>query len=110
MTSDEKQYTERDLVLARREGFERGAVALASRGAFEDVARTEAERRYPLPKVTRPRVVTRTDIVEIRIMDGVLQYRGAGCGWSVYRQVYWSPGMQDAMRDLLANPTEEVDA
>ena len=115
--SDEKKYTERDLVLAKREAFcaGRGAAFVhydigAPQGkAWPGSAHLAAER-YPLPKVTRPRVVTREDGCQLRISGGQLQYKWLDGDWREYGSINWTPAQRAAMADLLANPTEEVDA
>jgi len=69
--SNEKKYTEQDLVLAQREGFRAGSRWLACwcdcncsvgdypwfKGDNDQRVGDEAAKRFPLPKVTRPRVV-----------------------------------------------------
>ena len=56
--SDEKKYTERDLILAKREGYVRHCLQMLMSKQY---AETDAALLFPLPKVTRPRVVQRTD-------------------------------------------------
>ena len=84
----------------------------------------EARLRYPLPRVTRPRVVTDARFGkarEFRICDGQFQTRSAkNSVWSCIENGHHGKGdgfglAIDAERvtlwaDLLANPTEEVDA
>lgn len=88
-----------------------------------DFWQNAAKRRYPLPKVTRPRVVVDGDRDEWRIKDGALQFRyesrakvyGAEDeGWqeptpSAFNSANWVR-VQPALADLLANPLETVEA
>ena len=111
----ETTYTEKDVVLREREAYVRGRHESLSAQRMTDSERREFERdaavRYPLPKVTRPRVVTRQDGVQLRIEDPELQFRiGPNCSWATYCLTYMSPANRAALLDLLANPTEEVEA
>ena len=116
--STEKKYTERDLVLAKREGYVKGR----NDGEFglKDIAAATARVLYPLPKVTRPR---RLDygktLFEVR--DGKLfSSSDGGETWykTVFRNLYGDEYFGNdlpkrdrllALADLLANPTEEVE-
>lgn len=126
------KYTEREMVLAKREAFRDGSRWLSCwcscNGAYDDYrwiagdsrGRPEeaAAERYPLPKVTRPRVVKNVPMwmnYEFRVVDRVFQSRTLTSGlddWSVQtistRRTFEQLGPVYA--DLLANPTEEVDA
>lgn len=111
-------YTLRDVVLAEREAFIAGVNTRARLDVGDDWkgAAHEAAKRYPLPKVTRPRVLSDGAGMQYSvIIDGerlVIQYRHKP-------NEMWSrtfPGVFtiDAVRaqifaDLLANPTEEVE-
>jgi hypothetical protein len=108
MTDDEKKYTERDLILAKREVWE-DTWRLAWAASGRSLTRPEtAVMRYPFPKKTRPRVVTVED-TEWRVFGGHLQVRyGAHGGWygpvprvTQARVAVWT--------DLFAHPTEEVE-
>ena len=114
--TDEKRYTERDMVLAQREAWQNGAACHSTHKTFGDIRR-DAEKRYPLPKVTRPRVV----VVQGRewkvAPDGQLLSRAAEPpGFSVGERT-WTMRSQlmpivrdiNALADLLANPTETVE-
>ena len=107
--SDEKKYTERDLILAKREGYMRHCEKFCARINKED-ANVSAVVEYPLPKVTRPRVVRRADGCELRLSGTELQYRRPGNEWYTYNGMYIDENNRSALLDLLANPTEEVDA
>lgn len=110
--SDEKQYTERDLVLAKREGFVEGNGSMV----FLDPC-ARAAIRYPLPKVTRPRVVKDVKLssrlsFNFRVKKGVLRWESPGQGdWTAFD--LWldddHPIIGPVWADLLANPTEEVE-
>jgi hypothetical protein len=82
-----------------------------------------AAQRYPMPTVTRPRVVIDPEIggegsVEWRAVDGIIEVRGGVRPWRSYPR-HGTNESQDyrptAKRctlwaDLLANPTEQVPA
>ena len=118
--SDEKKYTQRDLVLAQREAFRDGAQALyyhevipAGPSLFSDAldeVRENIDKRYPFPRVTRPRVVRDTAGDQWRIRDGKLEVN-CSFGWESAVSVT-DIDMETLKRlsDLLANPTETVDA
>lgn len=104
--SDEKKYTGRDLVMAKREGFLEAhswaRLGIAGDHEAERLAATE----YPLPKRTQPRVVTPPGRpYDIRIHDGRLEIRHT-VGWTHILHV---TGVEAILMDLLANPTEEVE-
>lgn len=120
MPREEKTYTEREVMLAKREAFIAGAnfrdlyCACSARKVCG--AEDEAKARFPLPKVTRPRV--RFDPhdrnAEWRCEAGYLQVRWFENAWQRY------PRDGEAMNvtaervrvwaDLFAHPTWEVDA
>ena len=104
--SDEKQYTERDLILAKREGA-RVALFTPVSGCTAQQAIDTANRLFPLPKVTRPRVVAGLR-AQYKVVDGVVHGRSnASFDWRVSASIH----VDDVVRvaNLLANPTEEVD-
>lgn len=120
MAHGEKKYTERDLVLAKREGY----VACRREHGYLDavgVYQREAARKYTLPKVTRPRVVNSKDTpMKYRIRDGVIER--AFKGTDNWHRSTWNDSplfVTDlhagdvcdlaAIVDVLANPTEEVE-
>ncbi len=103
--SDEKQYTERDMVLARREGA-RVALYTPVSGCTVQQAIDTASRLFPLPKVTRPRVVAGLR-AQYKVVDGVVHGRSnASFDWRVSASIH----VDDVVRvaNLLANPTEEI--
>lgn len=112
--SDEKTYTERDIVLAKREGWVRHCVATC--GGKEE-AEKYAAREYPLPRVTRPRVVRRVldqFEYEFRLVNDTLEFNTPGLPcWEEYCRSAHDPGEWPALLsildDLRANPTEEVE-
>lgn len=120
--SDEKKYTERDLILAKREAFRAGAYWGIEHSPRQDAlvvspVVAQAESRYPLPKVTRARVV-RMGTFEFKAANCDIYWREAGSSgaWNL-AIIRDTPGGRiltaDTVRtfvDLLANPTEEVDA
>lgn len=103
MSDDVKRYTERELVMAKREGFCAGVEAHAHR-QIHDVAyaRTLAGIRYPLPRVTRPRVVRdlHNDAWEVR--ESILWCQGNPIGWADKTTL-------QKLLDLIDNPNETVD-
>lgn len=81
----------------------------------------EAAKRYPLPTVTRPRVVDDNPAhpcgEQWCVIDGTLRYRYAPgrdwMRWSEFRNhsaAAPTPGRVALWADLLANPTETVEA
>lgn len=90
---------------------------------------TDAERfarkLFPLPKLTRPRVVTRpsnrnVSPLHIRVIDGRMQYvYGRYFDWTVWNDFMDTKANESTVADLpifcaaylelIANPTEEVD-
>lgn len=131
--SDEKKYTERDLVLAKQEAFVEGSLltfrhfdcSLGSEAGLKWRGSSNlAAERYPLPKVTRPRVVQdphergmRWRVLRDKDQHGVtyLEYNafntGADASWRTGLGTYCATAERVALwADLLANPTEEVDA
>lgn len=109
-------YTERDLILAKRQAFEDG-FELGWKGQTTEWRGllTEAEARYPLPKVTRPRVVQYPlyHWKKWRVIDGELQRNGSeddSDEWVSTPLSVMTAARVRVLADLLANPTEEVDA
>lgn len=128
MADAEKKYTEREMVLAKREaGYE---MAIAWVGEYNERCsctactpkatniQADAVRRYPLPLVTRPRVVSDIANVdwcrEFRCVAGRIEQREVR---GDNRSLTWAPiagGWEITPRtvrffaDLLANPTEQV--
>lgn len=82
-----------------------------SSGSWEG-SLTLAERLYPLPKVTRPRVVEdKANGREIRLtLDGYLQSRfGKGHEWHSLTINQYVAENRPALADLLSNPLETVE-
>lgn len=110
--SDEKKYTERDVILAKREGFVKHCLQTCS--ASKDFAEREAAVEYPLPKVTRARVIRRKVGhfgFDWRLVKNTLEYANPGEeDWEPYRpeKGEWAD-VAAILNDLLANPTEEVE-
>ena len=96
---------ERCRILDLREAYVAGVTAC---GYPESVARARAERTYPMPTITRPRVVRRLNYL-YRINGR--SFEGA---WPLAPNVFWericSGSAFDAFQDLIANPTETVPA
>jgi hypothetical protein len=114
--SDEKRYTERELIEAKREGY---VAAMHEEHYASGYSEGQAARRYPLPKVKRRRVV----------QLGGFEYRASGSpGEDVYGLLIRDAALKDdpwvtagafnannlrgvrALADLIANPDEEVEA
>lgn len=107
MSDADKMVTEREAVLRERGAFIVGA-RLVSPPRRNDTLLAETKARYPLPLITRPRVVTDNEGVEWRIVDEVLQTRVRPKGdWGS-----WMPKISwqriDLLADLTANPTEQI--
>lgn len=115
--SAEKKYTERDLVLAKREAFADGiAFRYAQTLDLPDhrlhCDTVEARRRYPLPKVTRPRVVRvegRQRDMEYRVIGNDVQFRSTKHKGADWQSSSLTPSALRELADLLANPTETVE-
>ena len=78
-----------------------------------ETLRKSAANRYPLPVVTRPRVVAVEDQpgVELRIVDGAVEYRKYRTEWwqiNVAHGPQLTTGVLAALRSLDAEPTETV--
>lgn len=127
---DEKKYTYRDIVMAKREGFVTGQELACWRDpATEEAALRNAEvtakRRYPL-QVERPRVVKDPHNHEPHwgkprewmCKDGQLYSRTIGTmpgshlafPWTNTAQIPPTRARVELWADLLARPTELVDA
>lgn len=107
--------SEKDAILRERAAFEKGAEwghHIAPLVGYQDA---EAQRRYPLPKVTRPREKKDCAGVRWRALGSTVQWclypdgnwndvdtRGCGAMYLTVERVI-------LIADLLANPTEEVD-
>jgi hypothetical protein len=119
--------TEREAVLRERAAFEKGW-----RGQYDwfdrvrtsneqqgnnpptnawnsGAATTEAARRYPLPKVTRPREVIFQGCTFRWTAGGGLQVRMSDKVWASLDGIAIIESRRAVLADLLANPTEEVD-
>lgn len=74
--SDEKKYTEREMVMRERAAFRAGGVRWAGdRNAYVSDIAAEAVRRFPLALITRPRVVTDKDGSEWRVAGSRVECR-----------------------------------
>lgn len=109
MSNDEKRYTERDLVMARREGY---ADAMGAGGGWDSVAKKITRERYPLPKVSRPRVLGPDEVGRYwKIVDGRwwYQHRAGGLGSPWLNGGVVQPECERIRFDLVCRPTEEVE-
>ena len=127
MSADEKLVTEREAVERERKAF----VAGVSRAGMlyepsPEYWHGEAARRY-LPKVRKPRTYTEGEFT-FRVMDGKIVHQASGDrawyaafelqtvegaesgGCTIGGYIPATPTLLAALADLLANPTEEVDA
>lgn len=123
--SDTKTYTEREVIERERAAFVAGVdesfrafrIRPYDSPGWRGSHQLAAER-YPLPKVTRPRVVRREVggfQFDWRFVDNTLQHANPGMeDWEDYCGVIHESGEWPALiavlDDLRANPTEEVDA
>ena len=109
--ASEKKYTERELRECQQLAYVQGwRDCWPTRDPLEN-----AKRNYPLPRVTRPRVIQRHPfgtLFDWRLVGGVLEWRSPGGGsWGTYTidsDEEWKR-IGPIYADLLANPTEEVD-
>lgn len=122
MSECQKLYTERELVLAQREAFIDGYITendctcdwTSGCSCCRNVGTARAAARYPLPKVTRPRVVKDEHGGEWCFRawpkdSALLMYRKSGCiGWSNEIPMV-SLELAPVLADLFANPTEECE-
>lgn len=121
--TEQKVISEREAVLREREAWTRARVgatlhnyhpriAGATVGCAEcEHARQRARELYPLPKVTRPRVVTDSDCYQWRAVGGSLQWRKRDSAvWSAEDVTVVRPSQVALLAELLANPNETVDA
>jgi hypothetical protein len=116
---DEKRYTEKEMVRLNSQAFEYGAAfneALHNgSGACNiridhSVHHGEAGRRYPLPKVERPRVVTDKQGVDWRVIGDVAQARfDADHPWESRPIISMTKDRALLIADLFARPSELVD-
>lgn len=105
MSPTEKTLTERDAVLRERAAFANGAAW--GPGWHRESDLDEAAKRYPLPKVIRPRVVC-MGWSEARIVDGRVETRGLG-GSGEWRANFTTVEQLRELASLIDNPTEEVE-
>jgi hypothetical protein len=112
--------TEREARLRERAAFLAGAkkaLEVAQYGGFPwDGAEVTAEGRYPLPKVTRPRVITENSGISYSVIlygaRSVIQFRypKSDLWMSTIPESFTIDAVRAAIwADLLANPTEEVE-
>ena len=118
--------TEREAVLRERKAFERGyrtwrydgpgcaprIGAIALRDGEAELLASAVEAEYPLPKITRPRVVL--DPIDPnyawRFVNGALQCERGGSGvWGNTMTWALHPERVRVLADLVANPTETVE-
>lgn len=102
---DGTPMTRREVLLARY-GFTE-----ALRGRIGQVdAPHAAALVFPLPTVTRPRVVAVEDQpgLSLRIVDGVMQCLFRTFDWAPVGVLRITPGLRAALRSLDAEPTETV--
>lgn len=113
MSSSEKTVSVRELIMSERAAFIEGLNAKPVLGDPWSGAAAEAARRYPLPRVWRPRVVSCDNVWEYRAMNGQLEVRRKHLptegGWQPSTSIEPTPRMIELFADLFANPTEEVE-
>lgn len=106
--------TVRELVREQREAFQTGWwLRHGEKRPFDDgsPAHRAAVQCYPLPKVTRPRVVHDGDY-DYKCEAGQLFWRGKVTGWWHFDHKEPPTPTVDRVKlwaDLLANPNEEVE-
>ena len=119
LSDDTKRYTEREYVTAQREAYVKGAQKWACYSCADniDIPQAQAKHDYPLPRVTRPRVVRDEYGRQWRAINGDLFFREDGMpfadkrGWRGIDDEQWhlDSHLIPTWADLLANPTEIVD-
>lgn len=124
-TNESKMISERDAVLRERaaanKAIEKVFELARKSGGIEHVdMRCWAENVFPLPKVTRRRVITvqhptgARAMFQFRVTNGGLEWATAGNDdWGPFGTITRGeqrPEFLRALADLLANPTEEVGA
>jgi hypothetical protein len=106
-----KTYTEKELRLAQRRAFFTGIRfhTYDGRAPYE-----EAARKYPLPTITRPRVIDAEDArgnpVKLKIENGKVWRSGSRLGADEWYESWYGPAYYTAVAELAKNPTETVDA
>jgi hypothetical protein len=117
--SDEKQYTQRELVTYQRGAYVHGRIDGADEGAFayRMYAEQVAAEKYPLPKETRYRkvvlsrghtvVAMRNGDFDVYRPDGSREWGSASAANVLGAYVYTVDDAR-ALLDLHDNPTEEV--
>lgn len=127
MSTAEKKHTDRDLAKAQQAAFLAGVAARVGgsatvatishygvdslTGGASNTAGAEAERRYPLPKTTRPRELTlHRDFGLVRFNNGCLECRSRySSGFNPCPHCVIPQEDVEALVALKANPTEEVE-
>jgi hypothetical protein len=119
----ETTVTEREAVLRERKAFREGALAAVNEPPqWHHQIDTAAARRYPLPRVQRPRVVRdpHDDYEqEWRVVNGRLEFRPPYGQWGEAHKrtdaiydgscLFPTPERIRMWADLLTNPTEQVE-
>ena len=112
--------TERQAAFRERAAFAEGVTWERARGPrWSDGAQTIAERHYPLPRITRPRVVQDSTGVYWRVVvahdDARIEYAELFAPGRFTDVTCFRPGMPGVSpervalwADLLARPTEDV--
>lgn len=104
-----KPETKREILIARR-AFEAGAWYV---GWNSESARQDAASRYPLPKITRPRVVKDSKGTFWRVLGDKIQFSNDGVSWpgadSSHPFCIVQAERVHIFHDLYTNPTEEVE-
>lgn len=115
--NSEKKYTEKDAILLKRQAYMEGMSMMPSFVTLTpDTLQREAKRRFPLPRVTRPRVVTENpfglEYRAVRRPDGllVIERRLAHSAekWSE-PNLTLDPARVKFLAELLATPDETVE-
>jgi hypothetical protein len=110
--------SERDVVMREREAFQRGcryAAGAILRSTHVDQER--AAKSYPLPTITRPRIVTDRDGYRWAVIDGALMMARPGVitsewTWAPPPPAAWNgnnwPVTMAALKELITSDTETV--
>lgn len=111
--SDEKTVTEKEAILRERAAFVFGAKRWPD---MQNVCVEEAKRRYPLPLITRPRVVTDKDGSEWRVAGSRVEcrvgpnepFRASSAERDLAMQIRVDEKFRREFASLLLEPNETV--
>lgn len=116
--SKPKMVTEAEAVRRERAAYLAGLEQHACTQEGHDRLKRDVSLHYPLPRITRPRVVRDTSTdgcpIEWRVTNGNIECRQAAGTWYEVAErggakMWITPQRVAFLADLLANPTETVE-